>query len=245
MKVSFKIFLYLIVPVCLLLSAGTTPYAQNFDSQATIPAPAEIRLPEPAKLEKLKADKDFQYFEEVVEGETFWEQMKRKLAEWLRNTFYQDKSGDFWEVVLYILLAVAIVFIILKLLKVDATGLFSRKAKSAEIPYNVFEENIHELDLATLIEEAVTQHEYRKAIRLHYLQSLKKLTDANYINWKAGKTNRSYIAEIQQKQIRQEFEQLTGMFEYVWYGGAGLGAELYQNAQQEFSQFNNLLKQHV
>lgn len=245
MKVIFKQLSYSILLICLLLSFGTGAYAQQPDSLAGSHAPAAVRLPDPGKLDKLRADKDFHYFEEVVQGETFWERVQHKVAKWLRRIFYQDQTRDFWEYLIYGLLVAAIVFIIIKMQKVHVTGMFGRKARTAEIPYHVVEENIHELDLAALIEEAVTQHEFRKAIRLHYLQSLKKLADANYIHWKPGKTNRSYTAEIQQTRIRQEFEQLTGLFEYVWYGGAALGAGPFDHARQEFIQFDNLLKQHA
>ncbi|WP_114783576.1 DUF4129 domain-containing protein [Botryobacter ruber] len=239
-----SIFFYLIT-FCLLLSAGLPVCARQPDSLAINQPPVVLRLPDAQKLKELQADTDFRYFEEVRPNNTFWERLKYRLMDWLRRIFYTGQSGRFWEILFYAVLVATVVFVIIKMLKADFTGLLGRKQSAATVPYDVLEENIHELDLEELIAQAIDQHEYRKAVRLHYLLSLKKLTDAGFITWKPGKTNRSYIPEIKQQHIRQEFEQLTNMFEYVWYGGAALGNEVFAAARQEFIQFDNLINQHA
>lgn len=191
----------------------------------------------------MRASEDFQYYEEVRPANTFWERLSRRIKTWLREVLYQGQASGFWEFLIYVVIAAAIVYIVVKMQHVDVGSLFGKKSANNETPYNVFEENIHELDLKALTDEAVTQRDFRKAIRLHYLQSLKTLTDRGLIHWSPSKTNRSYIAEIQQPDIRHEFEQLTSMFEYVWYGGAALGDELFNSARAEFIQFDTHLKQ--
>jgi hypothetical protein len=243
MKDSSRYIYYLIFTICQLLSFGAAAYAPSADSLAASPAAVVVRLPDPEKLENMRRHKDFQYFEEVSPDETFWQRLQYKLKQWLNKLFYKGQTSGFWEVVIYLFIIATIVFVIIKMQQVDVPGLFGRKTKTEATPYTVLEENIHELDLKALIEEAEAQREFRKAIRLHYLQSLKKLTDANIIQWKPGKTNRCYSTEIQYPHIRQEFEQLTSMFEYVWYGGAALGGDFFENAKHEFEQFDNLLKQ--
>lgn len=245
MKVYFKNLYFFIFITCLLLSLGTVGYSRTQDSVAVRHNSVQVRLPDPTKLKELKADKDLQYFEEVKADDTLWQRLLYKIRKLLQEIFYQGKTSGFWEGLMYVALVVAIVFVIVRMWKVDVAGLLKKKENTVAIPYDVVEENIHELDLQGLIEEAITQHEHRKAIRLLYLQSLKRLTDAGMINWKPGKTNRSYIAEVQHPLIRQEFEQLTSMFEYVWYGGAALGATVFGNARSEFDQFDHLLKQHA
>ncbi|WP_187264589.1 DUF4129 domain-containing protein [Pontibacter beigongshangensis] len=231
------------IAFCLLCSTGTSLYAQ--DSLAAGQVPLVVRLPDPDKLEAMRADKDFLYHEVVQQDDSFWKQLRHKIGRWLEETFYKGRASGFWEFLIYVLLTVIVVFVFVKMQKVGLSELISRKAAPAPLPYHVVEENIHELALDVLIEEAIRKQELRKAIRLHYLQSLKKLTDAHLIHWLPGKTNRSYIAEIQHPALRREFEQLTSMFEYVWYGGAGLGTELFDTARNEFMQFDNLIKQHA
>ncbi|GAB3818024.1 DUF4129 domain-containing protein [Pontibacter rugosus] len=243
MKEIIKQLYWFILPLCLLFSLGTAAHAQSQDSVPAASQPIQVRLPDQKKLETLRADKDFQYYEQVQTGSTFWERLWYRVKNWLREVFYKGKASGIWEYVIYALIIGAIVFIVVKMHNVDAGGLFGKKAVSSGTPYDVFEENIHELDLQALIEEAVVQRDFRKAIRLHYLQSLKQLTDAGLIDWKPGKTNRSYINEIHQPDTRKEFELLTSMFEYVWYGGAALGEAHFTTARAEFHQFNQHVKQ--
>lgn len=245
MRGSFKHLFAFLFTLCLLPGFGTVVHARQQDSIPAAQEPVQVRLPDPEKLEAMRASEDFQYYTEVQAGNTFWERIKRKLSNWLQEVFYEGRASGFWEILLYLLLAGTIAYIIIKLQNVDVARLFGRKTASTVVPYEVFEENIHELDLQALIQEAVAQHDFRKAIRLHYLQSLKLLTDRGLIHWKPGKTNRSYVSEIEQPSLRQEFEQLTSMFEYVWYGGAALGDGLFNSARTEFIQFNNHLKQQV
>ncbi|RDV14199.1 DUF4129 domain-containing protein [Pontibacter diazotrophicus] len=243
MRVSFKHLFIFLFSFCLLCGFGTIAYAQAPDSVPAATAPVQVRLPDQEKLENMRASEDFQYYEEVRPANTFWERLSRRTKTWLREVLYQGQARGFWEFLIYVVIATAIVYIVVKMQHVDVGSLFGKKSANNETPYNVFEENIHELDLKALTDEAVTQRDFRKAIRLHYLQSLKTLTDRGLIHWSPSKTNRSYIAEIQQPDIRHEFEQLTGMFEYVWYGGAALGDELFNSARAEFTQFDTLLKQ--
>lgn len=246
MRVSFKHLYTFLLTLCLLHCLGLKAHAQAVqDSVPAASAPVQVRLPDQEKLNTMRASEDFQYYEEVRPANTFWERLRYRVGRWLREMFYQGQASGFWEFLIYAAIAAAIVYIVVKMQHVDVGGLFGKKGTNTDVPYDVFEENVHELDLKALTEEAVSQRDFRKAIRLHYLQSLKMLTDRGLIHWSPSKTNRSYIIEIEQPEIRQEFEQLTSMFEYVWYGGAALGDELYGSARAEFIQFDTLLKQHA
>ncbi|RAU82744.1 hypothetical protein DP923_05670 [Pontibacter arcticus] len=244
MQASIKTVLSLFLCFSLFFGNGRPSYARQQDSAAAATAPIKLRMPDQKKLEALKNDSDFNYFEEVKTDNTRWQGFLYKVKQWLKDFFYQRQASGFWEFLMYVALVGVIGFVIIKMLKMDMRMLFGKKSSSVEIPYDIVEENIHELDLESLLENAITQHEYRKATRLLYLQSLKKLTEAELINWKPGKTNRSYISEVKQPVVRHEFEQLTNMFEYVWYGGATLGDSLFAEAHKKFGQFHILLKEH-
>lgn len=243
MRASFRHTSTLILILCLLLGFGTIAHAQQPDSIPNATKSIVVRPFDAEKVEKLRTQEDFQYYEAIPEGESLWERLKRRFQNWLREALYEGRASGLWEALLYIAIAGAIVFIVIKMQKVDNGSLFGRRADSMATPYDVFEENIHEMDMKALIAEAVGERNYRKAVRLHYLQSLKFLTNGGLIEWKPGKTNRSYIHEIPNQQVRREFEQLTGMFEYVWYGGAALSDELYTSAREEFTQFDYLVQQ--
>jgi hypothetical protein len=113
------------------------------------------------------------------------------------------------------------------------------------VPYETHAENIHELDFNTLLDEAVQQQDYRRAIRLYYLHTLKQLTDRELIHWQPGKTNRSYIRELQAKALRTDFEKITALFEYVWYGGSRVTEAHFSATRQAFVAFNQLIGRHA
>lgn len=245
MRVSFKLLFTFLFSFCLLYFSGTEAHALPQDSVPNARIPVQVRLPDQDKLEAMRNSEDFRYYEEVRPANTFWERLGNRLKKWLREVLYQGQASGIWEIIIYVIIAAAIVYLVIKMQHVEVGSLFGKKSTNSEMPYDVFEENIHALDLQAMLEEAVSQRDFRKAIRLQYLQSLKMLTDRGLIQWRPGKTNRSYITEIDQPEIRQEFEQLTSMFEYVWYGGAALGDELYSSARAAFINFDAHLKQHA
>ncbi|MEJ8800829.1 DUF4129 domain-containing protein [Pontibacter sp. H249] len=244
MRVTFKQLYTFILILCLLLGFGPASYAQQ-DSIPASTTPVTVRHFNEQDLKQLKSSKDFEYFEEAKPDQTFLEKLWSGFKRWLTKVFYGGQSSGIWELLIYVVIVGAIILLIIKIQGMDIPSLFGKKSEVSEMPYQVYEENIHEMDMQALIEEAVQQRDFRKAIRLHYLQSLKHLTNRGFILWKPGKTNRSYISEINSLELRREFEQLTSMFEYVWYGGAALGDELFASARAEFILFDKQLNQYA
>lgn len=243
MKVTFKQLAFFILILCLPFGFGAAALAQAPDSVPAASSAIKPRAFSQAKLKQLRESSDFEYFEEVRPDESFLEKLWRRIKKWLSGMVRTGQSTGLWEVLIYVAIAGAIVLFILKIQGIGFGSLFGKKSLAVDVPYEVYEENIHEMDLKNMIAQAVEQRDFRKAIRLHYLQSLKNLANLEFIRWKPGKTNRSYIAEIKDPTLRHEFEQLTSMFEYVWYGGAALGDELFASAKAEFAHFDNKLSQ--
>lgn len=183
---------------------------------------------------------DFQY-QETVPQESWWDRFWR----WFWSLFKPVKTSKrgvslFMTGLKYLFIIsgiAAIAFIILRVMGVDMATLFRRKPKVAEMPYSEVFENIHEINFDTELENVLAQHNYRLAIRLLYLKSLKQLNDAGLINWQLNKTNSAYIAELQNAERRQEFSQLTRQFEYAWYGEFAIDAQVYQNINTLFVNF--------
>lgn len=57
-----------------------------------------------------------------------------------------------------------------------------------------------------MIEEAIANRNYRFALRLNYLRSLKILSDKEIINWKIDKTNHEFIGEIKHSNLKSTFQ---------------------------------------
>ena len=114
--------------------------------------------------------------------------------------------------------------------------------KNIDIPYSESLENIHQITFDEEIEKALGQRNYRLAIRLLYLSTLKQLNDANFIQWQVDKTNSAYVNELTDAERRQSFSVLTRQFEYVWYGDFFIDGPSFQNINALFQDFKQLLR---
>jgi hypothetical protein len=119
-------------------------------------------------------------------------------------------------------------------------GMFGRRSKENLI-YSISSDDIHGISFEEAIENAIASSNFRLAVRLLYLQSLKKLSDRGYIEWQLNKTNIDYLQETKEKAWHSLFSSLTYNFEYTWYGEATVNKEKFQVVQQQFHQFNNQL----
>ena len=130
----------------------------------------------------------------------------------------------------------AIVFLILKLAGVDPFKAIRSKSASA-LPYSEYTDNIHDINMDDELEKAITVRNYRLAVRLLYLKSLKQLNDAGLIHWEPNKTNTDYSNELQNFEQRLAFNLLTRQFEYIWYGEFSIDADVFGRISDLFKDF--------
>ena len=134
----------------------------------------------------------------------------------------------------------ALVFLIMKLIGIDAFNVIRRKPKSTPLPYDESAENIYAIDFDAEIEKAISQQNYRLAVRLLYLRSLRQLSDAGLINWDVTKTNSIYVDELSNAEQRVAFKLLTRQFEYVWYGEFMIDAPVFKKISALFNDFKTM-----
>ncbi|MBN8824129.1 MULTISPECIES: DUF4129 domain-containing protein [unclassified Spirosoma] len=199
-------------------------------------SPIRVRYPEADHLRDLQTDHDYQYGNDTPPPENpiarFFNWLFRKLAQFLSSKAYQNV----WQ---YVILAAIACFVIYLLMKAEVLGfLFPKKAQSGALDYENLAENIHEIDFETAIDEAAAARNFRLAVRLLYLQTLKRLTDAGRVHYKPDKTNRQYVAELINSPLQPDFETLTRQFEFVWYGDFPVDEQRFQAIQNQFRQFN-------
>jgi hypothetical protein len=189
-------------------------------------------------LQHFRSDKDFDYSGDAVnQGESLWS----RFWHWLWNVLFGwvGRAG-FGKFLQYILLAISVLFlayIIFKSLGIDAVKLIRGDARKVDIPYTETLENIHDINFDAEIENAVAQHNYRLAVRLLYLNCLKRLSDTNLIQWQIDKTNSAYVYELANPEQKQLFSLLTRRFEYVWYGNFSINKQTFGNVNQLFQTF--------
>jgi hypothetical protein len=206
-----------------------------------------IRHFDQAALKAYSRQPEFQYKEATAGDTSLWTRFWRWFWQWIAHlfNFRSKKAGTllvlFWKIVQIMLLlggVAALIFFILKSQGINVLNIFQRKSAATPIPYSEFFEDINEINFDLEIENAVAKHNYRFAVRLLYLKSLKRLSDAGLIKWQIDKTNSNYISELTNEEQRAAFKLLTLQFEYVWYGEFLIDGQVYTNINTLFQNFN-------
>ena len=209
-----RIIIYLTVAICL----GLSPTGNLFSKQNTKQSFSE------ESLEKFQDDKNFQYGEEPL---------PEKFEPRKKNT----NLGGLMEILMYVAI-VALIIVLIYLVSKNTVSKSSRKITSDEIP-ELVEKDITEVDFDELIKRTAASGDYRKAVRLLYLESLKTLNHKKWINWKPYKTNYEYQLELSGTKLQSSFDRLTYNFEYIWYGHFDIDQAVYQQLERGFKDFQS------
>lgn len=200
----------------------------------------EKRMFNHEELKKLKAQEDFQYDRYKEPPKSLWDRFWSWF--WFKiDQLLTTKGGRTTLWVLFIVLGVVVIgYFVLKVMGMNKGGLFGRSS-SQNLDYTISSDDIHGISFDDAIMEAIESSNFRLAVRFLYLQSLKKLSDNNYINWQLNKTNTDYLHETRDRKWHSLFSALTYNFEYTWYGETAVDREQFNSVQQQFVQFNNQL----
>lgn len=173
------------------------------------------QYPSADRMDRYKNDPDYRYIEA-------FEPVKNPIEEWFYRMrekiydFFSDKAGgQAWYYVLMGLTVALVLFILYKAKVLDYV--FPSNVKS-EMQYVVGQENIHEINFEDAIERALSQKDYRLAIRLQYLKVLKILSTRELIHWKPNLTNHHYVQALEKNPNYHDFVRITRYFEFAWYG---------------------------
>lgn len=134
----------------------------------------------------------------------------------------------------------AVIFIVFISYKVFFTGgFFSRRKKIVEETDEVFLPELNEVsEYDALITQAEDKNNFNLAVRYLFLKTLKSLSDKEFIQFTAEKTNKEYLKEMEQNNYFKEFQELTRSYEYLWYGKFLVEKEYYQKLKETFELFN-------
>lgn len=214
-----------------------TAYAAN--KQLTVDnSKIEVRKPSESLIAKFKLDKDFTYDEPKSQNwwDAFWEWVRIQLS----KLFGTKAFSIFQKYLGYIIILAALIIVILVLNKSKLSGLFYTIKEDKISGFKEMTEDINEIDFDTLISEAISKLNYRIAVRLYYLKTLKLLSDRKLIEWKINKTNHNYVKEIK-TELKKPFEEITYLFEWIWYGEVQVEAPIFEETKNIFTNFQNSL----
>jgi hypothetical protein len=194
-----------------------------------------------ATLEELRKDKDFDYEQAPTIGESLWDRFWRWVGELISKILRGAVTTNWGRVFLYVGCVVVLVLIVMAILKVDA---FKVLFKGADVTSGsrIFHEDIHAMDFEVLIKEAVDKKDFRNAVRLIFLYSLKLLSDGQHIHWQAGKTNHDYLQELKSNELKTGLGELSFYFDYAWYGGFNVSEGQFARVKSIFENWRGAVK---
>lgn len=165
--------------------------------------------------------------ENIGEGPGIWSRIILAIAE-----FFASGAG---MILLWVLLGLALVYIIFRMVKMKGNLFFARKDKKMANDADVYADEYVPEDWQQAIQEAADNGNYRLAVRHTYRYLLHLLSEKGKISYQTAKTNYQYAYELAGTGLYQPFLHMTRQYEYAWYGGFDL-------QRQQFDHYYSLLK---
>jgi len=191
-------------------------------------------------LNKIKSEDDYWYINQVPP------RVKEKLSQPKNEEKVKKSRGLFnipWlNVVFWIILIGGFVTLLVWFLSTSNIQLFRKTRKqSEEVIQEENTDNIFEINFEKEIQKAADAKNYRVAVRLMYLRTLKDLSNRNLINYVHTKTNSDYLLQLAGTVYYKAFFRLTRTFDYTWYGQFKVSEDSFTIIQNDFSSFNQQL----
>ena len=164
---------------------------------------------------------------------------KRDTSAW--DGAYEFFSSGAVSVLMYVLLALFLIFVIYRIIVVNNLYFISSKKKLIHDD-DGSEEDITDENIDEKIRSAAGAADYRTAIRYSYIKGLRLLNDKGWIRLHAQATNHDYMYQVSKYPVAGDFNFLTRVYDYVWYGEFAVNNEQYARLQTDFQKFYSAIK---
>ncbi|NQX78059.1 DUF4129 domain-containing protein [Gilvibacter sp.] len=217
------------------------PTPVNYDD-----APVESRQFE-SELEDKYDGSSFDYEESAGSGENVIARVIGGFLDWLAEIFGVEMSPETYKIVetlLYVIMIAGGLYLMVRLLLGQQATAFFGGNNTALAPILAQEEDLAQIDLQALIDEALQQGDYRLAVRYMFLKALKELSGKRLIEWHFEKTNNDYLRELESDQLKDEFKTVSRLYDYVWYGEFPIDKQRFNQAAQRFEQLQKTINRY-
>jgi uncharacterized protein DUF4129 len=191
-------------------------------------------------VERLRSKKDFEYPITPKDEESLWDKFWRFIMSLLYGNIFSLGEISITQIILFAIVVAAVVLLVIWLNKQGTGGMFGKKDAKNELDFEEIED-IKDIDISILIQQAVDNQNYREAVRLLYLRSLQKMSELELIRWRNDATNREYINELKNASTRTDFSRLTLQFDYINYGEFPLTLTKFTHVRKMFEKFDDSL----
>ncbi|WP_300728740.1 DUF4129 domain-containing protein [uncultured Bacteroides sp.] len=190
-------------------------------------SPADTLTIDSALLMQWQQDPAYAYHKELVAPDKSFLDWIGSAIQYSLNSLLGSEIITEYSTILLIVLFLVILSGILWFLYQRNPKLFMFNKKD-QLSYNLEEETIYGIDFQERILQAQSKQDFKEAIRLLYLQTLKQLSDEQRIDWQIYKTPTQYVHEVKQPV----FSQFTNHFLRVRYGNFIADEELFHTMEK-------------
>lgn len=218
---------------------SVSPPNESYRFKDAHPVQVDTRKVSDREVNELKSDDAYWYVNEVPPRK------KREAAENRKHEKARDKqifNLPWLRLLFWVLLIAGFIALLVWFLRSSNIRLFGQKDKAIkEEPEEEATGNIFEMNFENEIQKAIDAGNYRMAIRLMYLRTLRDLSNRGLINYTHEKTNSDYLLQLAGTPYYKNFFRLTRNFDYTWYGQFELSQDGFTTIQNDFSSFKQQL----
>lgn len=138
------------------------------------------------------------------------------------------------KTILFGVLIVAALIVIILIIKNAKAPANISKDRIQATSLEEAEDNLPEVELNHILNEAITAENWKVALRIQFLMLLQELIYANLIVWKKRKTNEQFADEINDGHVKSEFLTTVNVFDPAWYGNKEI-------SEKEFNDVNSVI----
>jgi hypothetical protein len=141
-------------------------------------------------------------------------------------------------VIFYLVVFSTCAYILIRYLRGEAESAW-QSDKENSLLFTEEGSQLSSTDLAALLQEEISAGNYNKAVRILFLQTIQQLALQGFISLHQEKTNSDFIHEITDSGIRDQFRELTRIYEFLWYGNQAVDQSYFDRIASQFHLFNN------
>jgi len=152
-----------------------------------------------------------------------------------------DIDDAFWRPVFFAVIIIVIAVVIIIMVKRSRVPARVGKERTEAQSLEEAEENLPDVTLNNIYNEALEAEEFKSALRIRFLMILQKMIDRQMVSWKRWKTNEQYAAELDSGNLQKLFMGIVQIFDDAWYGNRQINRQSFDAAVQRIDQLNDRL----
>ncbi len=174
------------------------------------------------------------------------------LKEWLVNLIFKlfknmgvpSEKLKHLPIIFYTLIAAISVYIIVKIvLKNEGQWIFKKKKHNNTLVYDTEVETIENANFNTLVRTAITNENYRLAVKYYYLWILQKLSEQQLIELNNLKTTTDYQLELESTKYATDFKPLAYYYNHIWYGEFTINSKTFETVKTKYVNLLNTISE--